>query len=251
MEFSNARAHSLRFAAAASMKTRRPSGQALVEFALVLPLLMLLIFGIISYGLYINANVTVQEAARIGARTLALGNALGCPGDSAELQAAAAQSASSASPSPSSSPSPGPATPSSVTVYGVVDDQIANGFGMSVNNSSDKAIAVLTYNAGTNSSGATTSEPNTVWEYTNTSDPSESYAVVEVFYPYHPIIAIPGLLPSTIMLHQTYSMMVQTPQPSGDLSSPAPSPSGSTTPSGAYEVVQPGCPSVAYPAPAS
>lgn len=234
------------------MKRHRLSGQALVEFALVLPLLMLLIFGIISYGLYINANVTVQEAARIGARTLALGNPLGCPGDSAELQEAAAQSSSS---SPSPSPSPAPATQSPVTVYGVVDDQIANGFGMSVNNSADKAYAVLTFNAGTNpSTGATTSEPNSVWEYTNASDPTESYAVVEVFYPYHPIIAIPGLLPSSIMLHQTYSMMVQSPQPNGDLSSPAPAPSGSTAPSGAYEVNSGqtgGCPSVAYPAPAS
>lgn len=57
------------------------SGQALVEFALILPLLLLVLLAIITYGLFINADVTVQQAARIGARSAALGNLLGCPGD--------------------------------------------------------------------------------------------------------------------------------------------------------------------------
>ncbi|MHB1956957.1 MAG: TadE/TadG family type IV pilus assembly protein, partial [Sulfobacillus sp.] len=43
-------------------RTHLKRGQALVETALVLPLVLLLIFGIISYGLYINAVDTVQQA---------------------------------------------------------------------------------------------------------------------------------------------------------------------------------------------
>lgn len=223
------------------MRKNRQSGQALVEFALVLPLLMLLIFGIISYGLYINANVTIQEAARIGARTLALGNQLGCPGDSAALQEQALQS--STSPSPSETTEPSAAGPSPVTVYGVVDDQINDGFGMSVNSSSGQAVPFLTWDAqGTD---------NTVWEYPDSNDSFQKYATVEVFYPYHPIVPIPGLLPSTIMLHQTYSMMVQTPQSPSALSSPPSSPpSGYNGPPGADVVSQVGgCPTTtpAYP----
>lgn len=54
-------------------------GQALVEFAFVLPLLMLLLFGIIDFGLAMNtanndeniANYAVREAAVIGTNTSA------------------------------------------------------------------------------------------------------------------------------------------------------------------------------------
>jgi hypothetical protein len=46
-------------------KTR---GQALVEFALVFPLLVLLIFAIIVYGLYVFYNEQLANAAREGAR---------------------------------------------------------------------------------------------------------------------------------------------------------------------------------------
>lgn len=43
-------------------------GQALVEFALVLLPLLLLIVGTIQFGLLLNANVTLTNAAREGAR---------------------------------------------------------------------------------------------------------------------------------------------------------------------------------------
>lgn len=187
-----------------------------MEFALVLPLLMLLLFGIISYGLYINANVTLQEAARIGARTLALGDPLGCPGQSA---AQAMANSSNAYP---------------VTVYGVVDDQINNGFGMNIT-ANGSPSPVLTLDAG----GTYT----TVWEYQtgSASSSQQTYGTVEVFYVYHPIIPIPGLLGSTVVLHQTYSMMVETPEPESDLSAqPTPTPSGYNAPSGSLVVNQPG-----------
>ena len=42
-------------------------GQALVEFALVLPVLLLLIFGMIQVGLVLNARQTVAHAAQVAA----------------------------------------------------------------------------------------------------------------------------------------------------------------------------------------
>ncbi len=47
-------------------------GAAAVEFALLLPLLVLLIFGMIDFGRAINAQITITQAAREGARVLAL-----------------------------------------------------------------------------------------------------------------------------------------------------------------------------------
>jgi len=48
-------------------------GAAAVEFALVLPLLLLLVCGIIDFGRAINAQITLTQAARTGARLAALG----------------------------------------------------------------------------------------------------------------------------------------------------------------------------------
>jgi Flp pilus assembly protein TadG len=48
-------------------------GAAAVEFALVLPLLLLLVFGIIDFGRALNAQITLTQAAREGARLAALG----------------------------------------------------------------------------------------------------------------------------------------------------------------------------------
>ena len=50
-------------------------GAAAVEFALVLPLLLLLVFGIIDFGRAYNAQVTLTQAAREGARLAALSQA--------------------------------------------------------------------------------------------------------------------------------------------------------------------------------
>ena len=48
-------------------------GAAAVEMALVLPLLLVLLFGIIDFGRALNAQITLTEAAREGARAAALG----------------------------------------------------------------------------------------------------------------------------------------------------------------------------------
>jgi Flp pilus assembly protein TadG len=45
-----------------------PRGQAMVEFAAVLLPILLVIVGIIQFGLLLNANVTITNAAREGAR---------------------------------------------------------------------------------------------------------------------------------------------------------------------------------------
>lgn len=51
----------------------RDRGAAAVEFALLLPLLLLLVFGIIDFGRALNAQITLTQAAREGARLAALG----------------------------------------------------------------------------------------------------------------------------------------------------------------------------------
>jgi Flp pilus assembly protein TadG len=51
----------------------RERGAAAVEFALLLPLLLLLVFGIVDFGRALNAQITLTQAAREGARLAALG----------------------------------------------------------------------------------------------------------------------------------------------------------------------------------
>lgn len=52
---------------------RGNKGQGLVEFALVLPVLLLLVFGIIQFGFIFNAYMVTGYASREGARVAALG----------------------------------------------------------------------------------------------------------------------------------------------------------------------------------
>lgn len=47
---------------------RNDRGQALVEFALILPILLILIMGIVQFGLVLNAYITIENASREGAR---------------------------------------------------------------------------------------------------------------------------------------------------------------------------------------
>jgi len=58
---------------ASSAHRRRDRGAAAVEFALVLPLLLLIVFGIIDFGRALNAQITLTQAAREGVRLAALG----------------------------------------------------------------------------------------------------------------------------------------------------------------------------------
>jgi Flp pilus assembly protein TadG len=53
----------------------RDRGAAAVEFALLLPVLLLIVFGIIDFGRALNAQITLTQAAREGARLAALNQA--------------------------------------------------------------------------------------------------------------------------------------------------------------------------------
>ncbi|TJX14162.1 pilus assembly protein [Tissierella creatinini] len=51
---------------------KNEKGQSLVEFALVLPLLILIVVGIIEFGWLFNGKITLTSAAREGARVAAI-----------------------------------------------------------------------------------------------------------------------------------------------------------------------------------
>jgi Flp pilus assembly protein TadG len=53
---------------------RRENGVAMTEFSLVLPLLILLLVGIIEFGLFFNDVISVRQGARDGVRNVAVGN---------------------------------------------------------------------------------------------------------------------------------------------------------------------------------
>jgi len=61
-------------------------GSVAVEFALVLPALLLILFGIIDFGRALNAQITLTGAAREGVRL----DALGYPNAAIQAQVAAA-----------------------------------------------------------------------------------------------------------------------------------------------------------------
>ena len=48
---------------------RAQNGQTMTEFALVLPLLALLLFGVIQFGIVFNNYITLTDAVRAGARS--------------------------------------------------------------------------------------------------------------------------------------------------------------------------------------
>jgi Flp pilus assembly protein TadG len=59
---------------------RNDRGQTMVEFALVLPVLCLVIFGIIQCGILYNHYITLTDATRVGARKAAVSRQLTDPG---------------------------------------------------------------------------------------------------------------------------------------------------------------------------
>ena len=73
------------------IREKRQRGQALVEFAMVLPVLILLVVGMMQFGLLFHEFLLVTHAAREGARVATLG------GSDAEIVAAV--NAAAASPS--------------------------------------------------------------------------------------------------------------------------------------------------------
>ena len=65
-------------------------GHSLLEFALILPLLFLLIVNVVNFGSFLYAAITVANAARAGAEYAVMGAAMaGSPGSPTEAQVAA------------------------------------------------------------------------------------------------------------------------------------------------------------------
>jgi TadE-like protein len=58
---------------------RNERGQSLTEFALALPILALLLFAVIQFGIVFNNYVTLTDATRAGARKAAVGRRLSDP----------------------------------------------------------------------------------------------------------------------------------------------------------------------------
>ena len=65
-------------------RCRNEDGQAITEFALILPILMALLLGIIQFGIIFNNYITLTDATRAGARKAAVSRFLGDNGASAK-----------------------------------------------------------------------------------------------------------------------------------------------------------------------
>jgi Flp pilus assembly protein TadG len=62
-----------------TIELRSERGQALTEFALALPVLALLLFAVIQFGIVFNNYVTLTDATRAGARKAAVARRLSDP----------------------------------------------------------------------------------------------------------------------------------------------------------------------------
>ncbi len=68
-----------------SSRLRNEGGQAIVEFALVLPILMAILLGIIQFGIIFNNYITLTDATRAGARKAAVSRFLNDNGAAAKI----------------------------------------------------------------------------------------------------------------------------------------------------------------------
>lgn len=75
-------------------RRKNDSGQAVVEFAVILPVLLMILFAILQFGIVFNNYIQVTAAAREGARKAAVSRSLG----TANAETAATTSAKSAAP---------------------------------------------------------------------------------------------------------------------------------------------------------
>jgi Flp pilus assembly protein TadG len=71
---------------------RDERGQTMVEFALVVPILCLILFGVIQFGALYNDYVTLTDASRVGARKAAVSRHEADPAAAAEAAARASAS---------------------------------------------------------------------------------------------------------------------------------------------------------------
>lgn len=67
-------------------------GQTMTEFAIVLPVLVVLLFGIIQFGILFNNYVTLTDAARAGARAAAVSRQASDPTGTADAAVRASAS---------------------------------------------------------------------------------------------------------------------------------------------------------------
>lgn len=101
-------------------------GAVMVEFALILPLLVMLLVGIIEFGSAYNTKLALQAAAREGARAAALGRDSGDVRDTVEAAASPhdldASAGGSIDLSRASCPDPGDPVGNAVAVVEVTKD---------------------------------------------------------------------------------------------------------------------------------
>ena len=71
-------------------RMKNEQGQTMTEFALVLPILVVLLFGIIQFGIAFNNYVTLTDAVRSGARKAAVSRNLADPAGACRAQVIAA-----------------------------------------------------------------------------------------------------------------------------------------------------------------
>lgn len=94
----------------------RESGAAAVELALVLPILLVLVFGIVDFGRAYNAKISLTQAAREGARVRALGGDTAATTSRVQLAAGFLPAASvSVTPGPTCPANPSPTDVATVT----------------------------------------------------------------------------------------------------------------------------------------
>lgn len=82
---------SIRHRPTSARRTRRESGQALVEFTIVIPVFMLLLMGMMEFGFAFSDRLTLGNATREGARvgaSLVTGMTTTCSGDPAGVDTA-------------------------------------------------------------------------------------------------------------------------------------------------------------------
>jgi Flp pilus assembly protein TadG len=156
---------------------RRSRGQSLVEFALVLPLFLLMFFGIVDGARYVFMNSVLSQAAREGARLLSaeaswIGSADG-----------------SCNPDPTVSTHPGgPVCPATIT--GAASTSLQTHIGTAVNrNIAPFGPATTIYFQCTASGSAPTGAWTGTTCGTKTSNNLASVRVVLTFTPLTPIIA--------------------------------------------------------------
>ncbi len=80
-----------REASRAGSLRRSSAGQSIAEFALVVPILLLLVFGIVEFGLIVKSWQVVTDAAREGARVAVVGTTPGVAADSVDAADAVRQ----------------------------------------------------------------------------------------------------------------------------------------------------------------